>query len=214
MFVSDWMTKKVFTVSPDDSISDAAQLLKDKEIKHLPVLKGEKVKGIISDADIKEHVASDAKSLDVFDLLSHFAATKVKEVMITDVFFTSPDVPVEEAAMIMHDKKIGCLPVIENNNLVGIISDRDIFRVLVDISGVRHKGHRVCVPLEDRPGALNDVSAIIRKHGFSLQSILTSYERVKKGQRNVVIRLKGSGNFRAMKAELDATFIGVRINKG
>lgn len=214
MFVSDWMTKKVFTVSPDDSISDAAQLLKDKEIKHLPVLKGEKVKGIISDADIKEHVASDAKSLDVFDLLSHFAATKVKEVMITDVVFTSPDVPVEEAAMIMHDKKIGCLPVIENNNLVGIISDRDIFRVLVDISGVRHKGHRVCVPLEDRPGALNDVSAIIRKHGFSLQSILTSYERVKKGQRNVVIRLKGSGNFRAMKAELDATFIGVRINKG
>lgn len=214
MFVSDWMTKKVFTVSPDDSISDAAQLLKEKEIKHLPVLKGEKVKGIISDADIKEHVASDAKSLDVFDLLSHFAATKVKEVMITDVVFTSPDVPVEEAAMIMHDKKIGCLPVIENNNLVGIISDRDIFRVLVDISGVRHKGHRVCVPLEDRPGALNDVSAIIRKHGFSLQSILTSYERVKKGQRNVVIRLKGSGNFRAMKAELDATFIGVRINKG
>ena len=214
MFVSDWMTKKVFTVSPDDSIADAAQRLKEKEIKHLPVLKKDKVKGILSDSDIKGYVPSSVKSLDVLELHSHFAGTKVKELMKTNIIFTDPDLPIEEAAMIMYDNDIGCLPVMEKSSLVGIISDRDIFRVLIDISGVRHRGHRVCLPVEDRPGALNDVSSIIRKHGFSLLSTLTSYEGVKKGYRNVVIRLKGAGNFSSMKAELDSTYLGVRIKKG
>jgi acetoin utilization protein AcuB len=214
MFVSDWMTKKVFTVSPDTSIADAAQLIKEKEIKHLPVLKKDKVKGILSDSDIKESIPSRMGSLDLLELHSHFAGTKVKEAMKTDIIFTAPDVPIEEAAMIMYDNNIGCLPVMEKGRLAGIISDRDIFRVLIDISGVRHCGHRVSLSVEDRPGALNEVSSIIRKHGFSLQSTLTSYERVQKGHRNVVIRLKGAGNFSAMKAEFDSNYLGVRIKKG
>ena len=143
--------------------------------------------------------------------LSH---TKVKEVMKTEVIVTGPDTPIEEAAMIMYDRNIGCLPVVEKGGLTGIISDRDIFRVLVDISGVRHQGHRIYLSVEDRAGSVNDVLVLTRKHGFSVQSILTSYKGVKKGYKDLVVRLKGSGNFNAMKAELAATYIGVRIKKG
>jgi len=194
MFVSDWMTRKVITVSPEDSIAEASKLTKEKGIKHLPVVHAEKLKGILSDRDIKEYVPTKATSLDVYELHYLLAKTKVKEVMKTKVYTTTPDTPIEEAAMLMRDQKIGCLPVIENNRVVGIISDKDIFKVLVDITGVRHGGHRVSVTVEDRPGSVREVADIIRKHGFSLQSVLTSYERVDPGYRNVVIRAKGNGN--------------------
>lgn len=214
MFVSDWMTKKVFTVKPDDSISEAAKLSKEKDVKHLPVVRGGKVIGLLSDRDIKEYVPSKATSLDVYELHYLLAKTKVKEVMKRNVITTPRNTPIEEAAMIMHDKNIGCLPVVDGESLVGIISDHDIFRVLVDITGIRHRGHRIYMTVEDRPGSIKESAEIIRKHGFSLQSILTSYEGVKKGFRDIVIRTKGSGNFKALKEELESLFIGVKIRKG
>jgi acetoin utilization protein AcuB len=214
MFVSDWMTKKVFVVSPNDSISEAARITKEKEIKHLPVVKGSKIVGILSDRDIKEYVPSKATSLDVYELHYLLAKTKVKEIMKKKIFTASPDTPIEEAALTMHDNNVGCLPVIDRNDLIGIISDRDIFQVLVDITGIRHGGHRVFMLIEDKPGSIKDVADIIRKHGYNLKSVLTSYEGVKEGLRSVVIRMKGKGNFKGMKAELEGTFRGVQIKKG
>ncbi len=214
MYVRDWMTKRVFTVSPDDSVSEAARIMRKRGIKHLPVVRNGKVKGILSDRDIKEYLPSKATSLDVYELHYLLAKTKVKEVMKREVITTTPSTPVEMAAMIMHDRNIGCLPVVEKGSLVGIISDRDIFRVLVDITGVRHGGHRIYLLLEDRPGTIKEVADIVRKHGFSLQSILTSYESVRGGYRRVVIRTKGKGNFRAMKAELEGTYRDVEVIKG
>lgn len=214
MFVSDWMTKKVITVAPDSSVSDAVKLMKEKKIKHIPVVRDGRLKGIISDRDIREFSPSKATSLDVYELHYLLATTRVKDLMKTKIFTIAPGSPVEDAAMIMYDNSIGSLPVIENNNVVGIISDRDIFRVLVDITGVRHGGHRVAVTVDDRPGSVREVADIIRKHGFSLQSILTSYEKAAKGYRNVVLRCSGSGKFGALKAELMGTFKGVKIDKG
>ena len=214
MFVSDWMTRKVFIIAPDSSVSDAVRLMKEKKIKHIPVIKDERLKGIISDRDIKEFSPSKATSLDMYELHYLLATTKVKDLMKTRVFTTTPDTPVEEAAMSMYDNSIGSLPVLDNNKVVGIISDKDIFRVLVDITGVRHGGHRISVAVEDRAGSVREVADIIRKYGFSLQSILTSYEKAPKGFRNVVIRCYGEGKFGALKAELMGTFRGVKTDKG
>lgn len=214
MFVLNWMTKKVFTVSPNDSISDAARITKEKDIKHLPVIQRNKIVGILSDRDIKEYVPSKATSLDVYELHYLLAKTKVKEIMKKKVYMTTSDTPIEEAALVMHDRDIGCLPVVDNGKLVGIISDRDIFQVLVDITGIRHGGQRVSMLIEDTPGSVKDVADIVRKHGYSLKSVLTSYEGVKEGLRAVVIRMKGRGNFRAMKEELEGTYRGVKIKKG
>jgi len=200
MFVSDWMTRKVVTVVPDDSVAEAARLMKDKSIKHLPVMKGDSLRGIVSDRDIKEYIPS--------------KATHVKEIMKSEVVTAGPDTPIEEASMLLYDLGVGCLPVLEGRKLVGIISDRDIFRVLIDITGVRHGGHRIALTVEDRPGSIREAADIIRKHGFSLQGLLTSYEKVKRGERKVVIRTKGAGDFRAMRVELEGTYAGVRVKKG
>lgn len=214
MFVSDWMTRKVFTVSPDDTITDAIKLMKEKKVKHLPVLKNIELKGIVSDRDIKEYSPSKATSLDIYELHYLLAKTKVKEVMRANVTTSTPDTPIEEAAMVLHDMNIGCLPVVDKGKLVGIISDKDIFRALVDITGIRHGGHRIYLTIEDRPGSVKEVADIIRKYDFHLQSVLTSYEGVKEGYRDVVIRTKGAGDFKKLKAEIEGTFKGVRIQKG
>jgi len=214
MYVSDWMTKKVFTVGPDDYLSDAITLMKEKNIKHLPVVKGGRLRGIISDRDIKEYTPSKATCLDVYELHYLLAKTKIKDLMIAKVITTSPDTPVEEAAMVLLDRNIDCLPVLDGGSLVGIISDRDIFHALVDITGVRHGGHRICVTIEDRPGSIREVADIIRKHGFHLQGILTSYEGVREGYRKVMIRTTEMGDFRGLREDLLENYRNVQITKG
>ena len=157
---------------------------------------------------------SKATSLDIFELHYLLEKTKVKEIMKGKVITAPPDMPIEEAAMAMHDQNIGSLPVLEKGKLVGIISDRDIYRALVDITGVRHGGHRIYLTIEDKPGSLKALGDIIRKHEFHLQSILTSYEGVKEGYRDVVIRTKGSGDFKKLRTELEGTFLNVQIKQG
>ena len=208
MFVSDWMTTKVYTVNPDSPLSDAVKLLREKAIKHLPVVdKQNRVTGVLSDRDIKEYMPSKATTLDMFELHNVLLETKVAEVMKKKVITTAPDLPIEEAAMLMHDKNIGCLPIVENNKLVGIISDRDLFRVLVDVTGVRHGGNRFYVVMPDKPGVTGEVLEIIKKHGFRPDSVLTTYEGVRKGYKRVVVRAMGEErNVEAATLELDRSF--------
>jgi acetoin utilization protein AcuB len=215
MYVSDWMTKKVYILYPNDYLSDAISMMREHQVRHLPILKDNRLKGILSDRDIKEFSPSKATTLDVYELHYLLAKTRVQDVMKQKVITTTPDTPVEVAAMMMLDKGIGCLPVVEQGGrIVGIISDKDIFRALVDITGVRYGGNRICVTIEDRPGSIKEVADIVRKHNFRLQGILTSYVGVREGYRRVVIRTKGKGDFNSMKQDIEALFKVCQIRKG
>jgi acetoin utilization protein AcuB len=209
MFISDWMSKPVYAVAPDSPLSEAAKMLREKKIKHLPVVdKKNTVVGVLSDRDIKEYMPSRATTLDVFELHNVLLETKVTRVMKKKVFTARPDLPIEEAAMLMYDKNIGCLPIVEDNRLVGIISDRDLFRVLVDITGVRQGGKRFYVVMPDNPGVTGEVLDIIKKHGFRLDSVLTTYEGVEKGYKRVVVRTTGAdGDAQAANLELSRDFL-------
>ena len=197
MFVADWMTTKVFTLAPDSSVLEAMDLIRARKIKHIPVLKGERIVGIVSDTDIRAYGPTAATTLDVYELHYLLAKLKVEQIMKRAVVSAGPDMPIEEAAMLLCDRDIGSLPIVDGGRLVGILSDRDIFRALVDISGARHGGHRVNILLDDRPGSIREIADIIRKHGFSIVGILTSYEKVPEGRRNLVIRMRGEGDFAA-----------------
>lgn len=214
MFVSDWMSRKVFTVAPDSTVTEAMNLMRAKKIRHLPVVKDDKLKGIVSDRDIRDYSPSCATTLDVYELHYILANTRIKDIMKTTVVTAAPETLIEEAAVALYDKNIGCLPVLEKGRIAGIISDRDIFCTLIDITGVRHGGHRICLTVDDRPGSIREVADIIRKHGFNLQGLMTSYEKVQPGRRRVVIRVNGAGGFARLKAELTGTYQGVSIRKG
>ncbi|MHB8835295.1 MAG: CBS and ACT domain-containing protein [Candidatus Methylomirabilia bacterium] len=214
MFVADWMTRQVVTVGPDESVARAMHLMKEKGIKHLPVMGDGRLVGVISDRDINAYAPSKATSLDVFEINYLLAKAKVKDAMGAHLTTTTPETPVEAAALVMLDNNIGCLPVLEGGALVGIISDRDIFRSLVDISGVRHGGHRISLTVEDRPGTIREVTDLVRSSGFHLQGILSSYEGVAKGSRRVVVRTTKEGDFEALRGALEAACRDVRITKG
>ena len=213
MLVKDWMTTYVHTVGPDDPINDAVLLLKEKNIRHLPVVEKGMVVGVLSDRDIKEYAPSKGTSLDIYELNYLLAKTSVRQVMRRPAVTIGPDVPVEEAAMMLFDKRIGCLPVVEGGRLVGIISDRDMYRVLVEITGARQGGIRVSLPLEDRPGSIKEATDIARKHGFRIQSIMSTQEKASPSQRYVVIRTHGEGDYEALRKELLEQFRAVRIRK-
>ena len=214
MFVADWMTREVVTVGPDDSVAHAMHLMRDKGIKHLPVLRDGRLAGVISDRDIKAFTPSKATSLDVYEINYLLAKATVKEAMGATLTTTTPEAPVEEAALVMLDGNIGCLPVLKGDALVGIISDRDIFRSLVDITGVRRGGHRICVTVADRPGTIREVTDIVRGDGFHLQGILTSYAGVPKGSRRVVIRTDTDGDFETLRTDLQRVYSYVAIKQG
>ena len=202
MLVRDWMTTHVHTATPDSSVSDVMYQMRERKITHVPVVQDEALVGIISDRDIKQYIPSKGTSLDVYELNYLLAKSKARDVMKKPVVTAAPETPVEEAAMLLHDRKIGCLPVVDNGKLVGIISDQDLYRVLIEISGVRSGGHRVSLLIEDRAGSIKDVADVLRKHGFRLQSIMSSSEKAPAGYRYIVIRTRGDGDFTAMKSEL------------
>lgn len=212
MFVADWMTRQVITVGPDDSVQRAMHLMKDHDIKHLPVVRDGKVVGVISDRDIRTYAPSRATSLDIYEVNYLLSQAVVRDAMGARLLVIAPDAPVELAAMTMLAEDVGCLPVVAGDVLVGIISDRDIFRALVDISGARHKGHRICVVIADRAGSVKEVADIVRRHGFHLRGIMTSYENQPDGTRRAVIRTTNEGDFAPLRAELERTYGSVTIS--
>ena len=213
MFVADWMTKQVVTVVPDDSVSHAMHAMRERGVKHLPVVRAGAVIGVISDRDIKTYTPSKATGLDLYEINYLLAKATVRDAMGKHLVTTTADTPVEEAALLMFEQNVGCLPVVEGDVLVGIISDRDIFRALIDITGVRRGGHRICVTVADSPGTIREVADIVRRHRFSLQGIMTSYARSPKGSRRVVIRTSGEGDFPGLRADLEAAYAAVRIKQ-
>jgi acetoin utilization protein AcuB len=212
MFVADWMTRQVVTVVPGDSVSHALHAMREKGFKHLPVVRDGAVIGVISDRDIRSYYPSAATSLDVFEMNYLMAKATVQEAMGRHLVTTTADTPVEEAALLLFEKNIGCLPVVDGDVLVGILTDRDIFRALVDITGVRHGGHRICVTIADTPGTIREVADIVRRHGFGLRSILSSYEGVNAGFRQLVLRMDTAGDAAALRAELLTTHPSARFN--
>ena len=211
MLVKDWMAAPVFSVGAEASISEVVNLMREKKVKHIPVVAEGKLLGVISDRDIKQYMPSKGTSLDIYEINYLLAKAKAREVMKTKVLTTSADTPVEEAAMLLYDNNIGCLPVVDGGKLVGIISDRDMYRVLVEITGARRGGVRVSLPVEDRPGSIREVGDLIRGHGFRLQSILSTSDKAAPGQRYVVLRVFGNGNQQALQKDLEAKYQGVRF---
>ena len=190
MIVSNWMSKNVITVDVDDSMHDAMKRMKEKEIRMLPVLKKGKLVGVVTDRDLKRASASDATTLDVHELLYLVSKIEVGNIMTKDPVTVPQNFTVEETAEVLLKHKISGVPVVDQNGqLVGIITQTDLFRVLISLTGVSKGGIQFAFQLEDRPGSIKEVADIIRLYGGRMVSILTSYDGVPEGYRKVFIRM-------------------------
>ena len=191
-FMREKIQKNPVTINPEASFYEARNLIHEKGIRHLPVVdKKNSLVGIVTDRDIREAAPSDATLLSVQELnyllgklkVSSFMTPKAKLITIT------PDTLIEEAVQLMHDNKIGCLPIVEGKKLYGIFTETDALDHLVDIFGFKQKGTRLTVALEEKPGSLLGVLEVFKKHNISVISIVTPSFLVE-GKRISAIRIK------------------------
>jgi len=193
-------------VDVDDSMQYATRLLKEHNIRGLPVMENGKLVGIVTDRDLKKASASDATTLEIHELLYMISRIKVKEIMTQDPITISVDSTIDEAAEVLLENKLSGAPVVDDKGqVVGIITQIDIFRVIISLTGARKKGIQFGFQLEDRPGSIKEVADIIRKYGCRLMSILSSHDD-QVDYRHVYIRVCGCDREKlgALKEELKA----------
>lgn len=192
MLVQEWMTREVIAISPDTSMMKASRLMKDKKVRRLPVVdEAGRVVGIISDRDVKEASPSKATTLDMHELYYLLSELKVKDIMSKNPVCAREDDSVEGVAITMMERGFGGMPVVApDNTIVGIITESDIFRVLVSITGVRSGGMQLAFELPNQRNTLRPILDALRERGGAVISVLTSMESDTAPTRRVYIRLR------------------------
>ncbi|MDR1946567.1 MAG: CBS and ACT domain-containing protein [Desulfovibrio sp.] len=209
MRVEEWMTKNVIAISPATSIMKAARIMKENNIRRLPVVDaGGQVTGIVSDRDIKEASPSKATTLDMYELYHLLADMKVADIMSRPPICALRDDSVEGVAAVMIEKNFGGMPVVNGEGkLIGIITESDIFRLLVSITGVHSGGMQLAFRLPMGKGALRAVLDALSEREGRTVSLLTSVDEETQ-TRMVYIRLRPMPDEQEEKivAEMKAAF--------
>jgi len=191
MLVKEWMATKPIVVDENTSIMKATQIMKENNIRRIPVVRDGRLIGIISDRDIKEAAPSKATSLDVHELYYLLSEIKIKDIMTPDPITLRENDSVEKAAVIMLENRISGMPIVDDDyHVIGIITETDVFKVMVSITGAYRSPIQLAFDMEDRPGSLNKLLNAIREQGGRIVSVLTSHEHMPVGRREVYIRLK------------------------
>lgn len=210
MLVRDWMTKEVVSVEDESPIMKAGMVMREKKIRFLPVTdKHGKLAGVLTDRDLKAASPSCATSLDVYELNYLLSKVKVSEIMTRDPVIVRPDETIEFAAALMLDNKISGLPVVDSAaKIVGVITQSDVFRTLIKITGTLVGGVQFALHLEDRPGSLKEAADEVRKLGGRIVSVLTHYPENGDKFREVYLRIRHlpKEQLEKMKGELGAKF--------
>jgi acetoin utilization protein AcuB len=191
MFVSERMTRPVITAHPDLAIQDALALMRQEHIRRLPVVdsKGHLI-GMVSDRDLLHASPSDATSLSVWELNYLLSKITIDQIMTKEVISVSGDTPVEEAARIMADNKIGGLPVLQDGELVGIITETDLFKIFLELLGARETGVRATVTVPDVPGELAKITSEVRNLGGNIVAMV---QALGASSENRLVTLKVAG---------------------
>jgi len=187
MFVGRRMTRNLVTVTGDTSILKVKNLLKEHNIDQVPVVDGSRLIGIISDKDIRKHSASPASTLSVHELNYLLSEMTANEIMTKHLITVSPATYIEEAALLINEKRVNSLPVVVGDELVGIITTCDLLNVLLEFMGVGYPSSRVELMLSGNAGELERIAGIVTARDLSIISIVSNMN--KDGTRTAIIRV-------------------------
>ena len=173
MLVQDVMQTKLITVTPETTLPEAIRLTGQRGIRHLPVLDGDRLVGIVSDRDLKRVMASPATTLDAHELRYLLDRLRVAEFMTRGIIAISPLAPIEEAARLMVIERIGALVVTSGEQLVGLVTETDVLRLFVRAMGAAEPSSRIDVALGNRPHALAEIVQTVEAAGGDIASAVT-----------------------------------------
>jgi acetoin utilization protein AcuB len=165
MLVGERMSKPVISISPDLPIAEALNMMKVEHVRRFPVVKEGKLVGFVSDKDLLNASPSPVTTLSIWELNYLLNKITVSEVMVKNVMTVTEDTPIEQAARIMADNKIGGLPVMRDGGVVGIITETDLFKMFLEIMGARELGIRVTVLVKEKPGELAKLTKAVSEAG-------------------------------------------------
>lgn len=185
MYVKNRMTKNPITIAANAPITDAVALMREKNLKRVPVVEGDKVVGVLTQSDIQKVSPTKATSLSIFEINYLLSKLTVKEAMAKNAITIESDNLLEEAAVIMRKERIGTLPVTENGKLVGIITESDIFDAFIDLLGFKDVGSRIAVEVNDVPGVMAHIAGIYKSFNINISHIAVYKEN---GTSDIVIR--------------------------
>ncbi|TEB04898.1 Inosine-5'-monophosphate dehydrogenase [Pelotomaculum schinkii] len=186
MFVKNYMTRMPVTISKKMTVFDALAIMKKHKIRQLPVVSGEKLEGLVTEKDLLTVSPSPATSLSIFELNELLAKMTVAEIMVKSPITVQPNTTLEEAALLMREHKIGSVPVLEKDKLVGIITVTDIFDALIRFFGYGKAGTRLLLEAQDRVGLLADITQVVKDFGLLIKASIVVY----KDNENVEIMLR------------------------
>ena len=202
MKVKKLMTPAPVTAGPNTSYNEAVKLMQENEIRHLPVVgKKGKLVGIVSLEDLLSAKPSGVSTLSVYEIASLLESVKLEKVMTSPVYAVTEDCSLTNAARFMVEKKIGCLPVVQDEKLSGIITDTDIFHNFVEVSGGGRPGTRIEIRMPDKKGELAKIIQALADAGSYIVSVTLSYE---KGEPTCVADIKErDGDEKKIREELE-----------
>lgn len=190
MLIQDWMAKDVMTVDENTSLMRATRIMKESNIRRLPVVSHGKLIGIITDRDVKDASPSKTTSLDIHELYYLLSEMKVKDVMTSSPLTLSGRDTLEKAAIVMLNSKISGLPVVDEAGLlIGLLSETDVLRGFIHMTGIKDNAIQYVFDLPDEPGSVTRVTNILKEQQARIISILTSFEDAAEKMKRVAIRI-------------------------
>ena len=206
MRIRDIMSTNVVAVSEDASIHDARKIMKAHKIRRLPVLKKDKLVGLVTERMLLEASPSPATALSIHELHYLLAKMTVKDIMVRNPFTISADMPAEEALQLGQEKGFGAFPVVEDGKLVGIATESDIVRIMTKILGVREEGTRIDIRASKDFGNMQSIMQILDRHKTVLLSLMTLPPDEGDEEWLIVLRLKRENADQVVKELTSAGF--------
>jgi len=207
MYVGWSMKTYLITVSPDTSVLKARELMDQHKISHLPVTDGRAhLLGIVTDRDLKQAWASPASTLSVYELTYVLQKLTVETIMTRDLVTATPDMTIERAARLIHDHKIGALPVVKDEKLVGIITSTDLMEVLLMALGMSDDSSRLSILARNRIGVLAEVGRVMQQAEINLRSVVTAPLQGTDDVWQMILRVNAAVQAKAVQVLRDAGF--------
>ncbi len=209
MLIKDWMAEDVMTVDENTSLMRATRIMKEKNIRRLPVVSHGKLIGIITDRDVKDASPSKTTTLDIHELYYLLSEMKVKDVMTNEPLTLSGKETLEKAALIMLNSRISGLPVVDDKGLlIGLLSETDVLRGFIHMTGIKDNALQYVFDLPDEPGSVTKVVGVLKERECRIISILTSFEDAPQGKKRVAIRISALNDeeLKALTTALEGQF--------
>ena len=207
MAVKDFMTRKVVYISPDTTVAHAADIMREQGLHRLSVIENDKLVGLVTEGTIAEASPSKATSLSIYEMNYLLNKTKIKDVMIRKVITVSQYASLEDATYLMLKNKVGILPVVDNEQVYGVITDRDIFKAFLEVSGYGEEGVRARFVTEDEVGVLEHIVHLLVEENLNISNAVNIPR--KDGKVVIEVQIDGKVDLEALKTKFEDNQIHV-----